>query len=151
MPSVQEPARAIPEISALDLFARLGDERPPLVLDVREPEEAAQELGYLEGSHLIPLRSLAERVGELADRRGEEIVVICAVGGRSAIATRFLVEHGFERVANLTGGLLAWHDEGLPFLRATEGEEQARCDLGAPSPRGPQGDRPTSDDPASAA
>jgi sulfur-carrier protein adenylyltransferase/sulfurtransferase len=125
MLSVEDPVRTIPEVSAVDLFAQLANGSAPFLLDVREPHEAAEDLGFVEGSYLIPLRSLSERVEELADLRHERIVVICAVGGRSAVATRYLIEQGFERVANLAGGLLAWHDDGLPFRQAARGDEAA--------------------------
>ena len=46
---------------------------------------------------------------------------MCKVGGRSAQATAFLREKGFEAV-NLAGGLIDWVDAGRPMVGDTEGE-----------------------------
>jgi rhodanese-related sulfurtransferase len=39
-------------------------------------------------------------------------VTVCRAGGRSAQATVILRQAGFERVANLAGGMLRWRAEG---------------------------------------
>jgi glyoxylase-like metal-dependent hydrolase (beta-lactamase superfamily II)/rhodanese-related sulfurtransferase len=82
------------------------------VLDVREPSEFTGDLGHIEGAKHIPLGQLASRAGELP--RGRPIVAVCRAGGRSAQATAILQKAGFERVANLTGGMLRWNAEKLP-------------------------------------
>ena len=91
-------------ITPRELKTRLeADDRPEL-LDVREPWEFA--LARIEGSRLIPLAELAERVSELDPLA--ETVVICHHGARSAYVTRALTQAGFERVLNLEGGLDAY-------------------------------------------
>lgn len=40
--------------------------------------------------------------------RGEEVMVYCESGGRSAVAASMLVAHGIERVKNLADGFAAW-------------------------------------------
>ncbi len=85
------------------------------VLDVREPPEYAGTLGHIQNAILIPLGQLAERAGELPKDR--PVVAVCRAGGRSAQATNILREAGFEKVANLPGGMLRWRAEG----RAVEG------------------------------
>ena len=57
-----------------------------------------------------PPSRLAERAGELSGDK--PIVAVCRAGGRSAQATNILREAGFERVANLPGGMLRWRAEG---------------------------------------
>lgn len=74
------------------------------ILDVREPDEF--EDSRIDGAHLVPLGQLPRRLAELP--RDETIVVVCAVGGRSARATEFLRAQGFNAV-NLRGGMRAWH------------------------------------------
>jgi len=71
-----------------------------LILDVREPIE--RELGYVARSINIPVNSLRERVAELD--KNKEIVLYCAVGLRSYIATRILMQNGFTRVRHINGG-----------------------------------------------
>lgn len=132
MISVEDPDRSIPEVTATALFDQLANGTAPFLLDVREPREAAEELGYVEGSYLIPLRSLPERVEELAELRHEDIVVLCGAGWRSAMATRYLLEQGFQRVTSLAGGLVAWHDDDLPFRRAASEDATQLLTRGTP-------------------
>lgn len=82
------------------------------LLDVREPWEFEQT--RIEGSRLIPLGALSDRVSELDPRR--ETVVICHHGARSAYVTQALERSGFGRVLNLEGGLDAYSqvDENVP-------------------------------------
>jgi len=70
-----------------------------LLLDVRTPKEFAE--GHLPGAVNIPVDDLRGRLGELPhDRR---ILAYCQVGMRGYIATRILLQKGFD-VANLGGG-----------------------------------------------
>jgi rhodanese-related sulfurtransferase len=82
------------------------------VLDVREPDEFTGPLGRIQGAKLIPLGELAGRASELS--KGKPIVAVCRAGGRSAQATLILQQAGFEKVANLPGGMLRWRAEGGP-------------------------------------
>ncbi len=84
------------------------------VLDVREPEEWTA--GHIEGSQHIPMSEFVQRMHEIpADR---DLVVVCAVGGRSARVTAFLNQRGFH-ASNLCGGLHAWAAAGLPLSSDT--------------------------------
>ncbi len=74
-----------------------------LLLDVREPAEAAQ--GTLKGSVNIPLHQLRARVFELPKDR--KIVVYCQQGLRGYVGERILKQLGYD-VANLSGGYLTW-------------------------------------------
>jgi sulfur dioxygenase len=78
------------------------------LVDVREPDEFAGELGHIEGARLIPLGALVARADELARER--PVVAVCRSGARSAQATVLLQKAGFERVANLSGGMLRWRN-----------------------------------------
>jgi sulfur dioxygenase len=82
------------------------------VLDVREPEEFTGPLGHIRGAKLIPLGQLADRIGELT--KDKPMVAVCRAGGRSAQATLILQQAGFDRIANLPGGMLRWRAEGGP-------------------------------------
>jgi len=74
------------------------------LLDVREEWE--HSLSRIEGSTLIPLGQVADRVQEFMFE--EEIVVYCHHGVRSHHAAVILLESGFKKVHNLTGGIDAW-------------------------------------------
>ncbi len=74
-------------------------------LDVREPIEV--ELGTLPGAVNIPLHELRGRLGELP--KDKEIIVTCQVGLRAYIASRILLQNGFTKVKNLSGGYKTYH------------------------------------------
>jgi rhodanese-related sulfurtransferase len=65
------------------------------------------------GSVGIPLNHLTARLDELP--RDRPIVVYCAGGYRSSIAASLLQLHGFERVAEIAGGMAAWDAARLPI------------------------------------
>jgi len=102
------PDDAVPEISVHDLKQRRDAGDAPFVLDVREPYEA--EIASIDADQLIPVDQLEERLHELEAETGEEVVVHCRSGGRSAKATKLLREKGYD-ASNLAGGVLAWSDE----------------------------------------
>ena len=77
-----------------------------MLLDVREPHEF--EFCHLEGSKLVPLGQLADRLDELSKER--DIVVYCHTGVRSTKAVEFLRMNGFKSVRNLKGGIRSWSE-----------------------------------------
>jgi adenylyltransferase/sulfurtransferase len=98
------------EITARELKARLDRGDRLRVIDVREPNE--YQINRIPGSTLLPLGEVPRRYAELDP--GEEYVMQCKVGARSAKAAAFLRSVGFTRVLNLQGGILAWIDEVDP-------------------------------------
>jgi adenylyltransferase/sulfurtransferase len=77
------------------------------IVDVRE--EFEYEIARIEGSKLIPLGELPERLDEL--QKDEEIILLCKSGMRSAKAAELLRGAGFTRSYSHKGGLDAWADE----------------------------------------
>jgi sulfur-carrier protein adenylyltransferase/sulfurtransferase len=100
-----------PEISVEELKRKLETKEDIFVLDVREPHE--YQICNI-GGHLIPLGQLAQRVSELDPDK--HIIAHCRSGKRSAEAVEFLRKHGFDKVQNLTGGILAWADRIDPKM-----------------------------------
>ena len=74
------------------------------LLDVRESWEIA--ISRIEEAVHIPMREVPARAGELD--RAKPVAVMCHSGVRSAAVARYLVESGFEPVANIAGGIDAW-------------------------------------------
>jgi rhodanese-related sulfurtransferase len=99
----------LPSLTAAELQEKLKNGKPPLVLDVRQPEEFRE--AHIQGAKLIPLGELRGRVQELPKDR--EIVCVCASGSRSSSAARQLAAAGFN-VINLTGGMFRWERAALP-------------------------------------
>lgn len=94
--------KKVPQLSAGEWEAWVS-ENDALVIDVREPNEWAQ--GTLHGAEKIQLTKLPSVVGTLDNAR--PILLVCRSGNRSQHAARFLVDQGFENVANLGGGMRA--------------------------------------------
>lgn len=105
---------AVAEISVQELKRRLDAGEPLQILDVREPWECA--IVSLPGTINIPLQQVPRRLRELDS--GKELIAMCKAGGRSRRAAEFLQSAGFQRVANLTGGIDAWIQDIDPGLRS---------------------------------
>jgi hydroxyacylglutathione hydrolase len=99
----------VERITAGSAAEQLGAPDPPLLLDVRTAREYGE--AHIEGAVNVPLSQLAGGIGELPTDRA--IVVYCASGYRSAIASSLLRREGLPRVANLVGGLGAWNSAQL--------------------------------------
>ncbi|MCL6548807.1 MAG: rhodanese-like domain-containing protein [Alicyclobacillus sp.] len=74
------------------------------VIDVRTAEEYAA--GHIPGVPLRPMQEVAEWQGELDP--DQAYVFVCRSGSRSQRVAQYLKEQGFDRVANCSGGMLAW-------------------------------------------
>ena len=83
-----------------------------LVIDVREPNEFAA--GHVIGAKNLPLGRLDASGADLAKKKERPVIVYCDGGERSAKALATLKKQGYTRVANLSGGLGAWQQAGLP-------------------------------------
>jgi sulfur-carrier protein adenylyltransferase/sulfurtransferase len=102
------------ELSVAGLKEELDRGEPITLVDVREPYE--WDIGNLgpQGARLIPLGDLPDRYEEIDPE--SNIVIHCRSGARSARAADFLREHGYARVRNLEGGILAWSEEIDPSI-----------------------------------
>lgn len=113
-----KPRRDIPVIFPEEVKERVR--QSALLIDVRPPEEYNGELGHIPGSHQITLGPDLKHFLEGYDRK-EEIIFVCRSGRRSEEAAKLSLEIGFEKVANLVGGMLRWNECGLPTTQ--NGEE----------------------------
>jgi rhodanese-related sulfurtransferase len=102
------------EITPLELKARRDAGDHPLVIDVREGWEVEQ--AALPDTLHIPMNEIPDRIGELDATR--ETIVMCRSGGRSMRVAMYLESRGFQNVANLAGGILAWSEDVDPSLQA---------------------------------
>ena len=100
--------------------AELSSVGDVLLVDVREPGERADHGVIAEAVH-IP-RGMLEFCADPASpahhpelRPDRRVILHCASGGRSALATVVLKEMGYGDVAHLDGGLNAWRDARLPI------------------------------------
>jgi len=81
-----------------------------VIIDVREPHE--YNTGHVPEAKLIPVATVFMRHEELpADK---DIIFVCGVGQRSALACEMAAAAGLTRLYNLEGGTEAWIKAGLP-------------------------------------
>jgi rhodanese-related sulfurtransferase len=83
-----------------------------LVVDVRDPGEYGS--GHILGAKNLTLARLEEGGGDIAKRKDKPVIVYCEGSDRSAKAMSALKKQGFTQAFNLTGGLNAWQQAGLP-------------------------------------
>jgi rhodanese-related sulfurtransferase/TusA-related sulfurtransferase len=106
-------APPISDISVNELFERIGTEdEPPLMIDVRTPQEYQGPHGHIKNAKLIPLGELMNNPDAIKEYKDEEIITICHSGSRSMMAAQILARAGFKDLRNLTGGMMAWHRKG---------------------------------------
>jgi len=86
-----------------------------VLLDIREMSEIKD--GMLNEAIHIPLSSLNKRVAELDKYKDNSVLVYCRSGNRSGGVCRTLNGRGFEKVYNLSGGIMAWQDAHLPISK----------------------------------
>jgi rhodanese-related sulfurtransferase len=93
----------------------LIEAKQPFILDVRTPREYRS--GHLKNAHLIPVQDLKVRLGDISNYKDRDILVYCATGNRSTVASKILIDNGFNRVANLRHGIVQWARDKLLIVR----------------------------------
>jgi rhodanese-related sulfurtransferase len=83
-----------------------------LVLDVRDAGEYAG--GHILGAKSLPLARVESGAGDVAKKKDATLIVYCDTGDRSGKAAGVLKKLGYGKVVNLSGGLGAWKQAGLP-------------------------------------
>lgn len=114
-------------ISVEDLYSLLEAGHEPVILDVRTHVARGLEPRWIPTAIHAPLDEIAARLDELP--RDREVIVYCTCPNEAsaAVVAKQLMDHGFERVRPLHGGLDAWIAAGY----AVEGRREARKDPSA--------------------
>jgi len=81
-----------------------------IIVDVREPWEYARD--HIPAATLTPLRQIISAPQDAI--KADNIVFVCEVGQRSAVAAELAAAAGKQHVFNLEGGMQAWRNAGLP-------------------------------------
>jgi molybdopterin/thiamine biosynthesis adenylyltransferase/rhodanese-related sulfurtransferase len=100
------PAQAASEIEAGGIA----------LVDTREPHE--YEEAHIDGGRLVPPGILRDEIASVVPDRTQRVLLYCRSGNRSGKAAEEMAELGYENVANVAGGILAWQEEGLPVITA---------------------------------
>ena len=107
----QASYREVASREAADLIKNEG----PVILDVRTPNEYNR--GHLHNSVLIPVQELQSRYKELGNHKDREILIYCATGNRSTVASKILIDNGFKHIVNMRGGIYDWGKKNYPVTR----------------------------------
>jgi rhodanese-related sulfurtransferase len=83
-----------------------------LLVDVRNPDEVAEQAYDVKNVINIPLDSLESKLNTIP--KDKQIIFACQKGGRSQKAFELSKEKGFINTANMEGGMNAWSEAGLP-------------------------------------
>ena len=83
------------------------------VIDVRSDSEFAE--GHVKGAKHIYLGYLPKKLKELPGKE-DAIFCICGGGSRSSLAASVLLQHGYENVYNVFGGMTAWKAAGYAVI-----------------------------------
>ncbi len=89
-------------VSAADV-KQIMNETDVQVIDVRETYEWA--MGHIPVATLIPLQTIPSNMDQLD--KDKRIVIVCASGGRSTSASKYLAAQGYN-VYNMVGGMMGW-------------------------------------------
>jgi sulfur-carrier protein adenylyltransferase/sulfurtransferase len=103
-----EPFEAAVEIEGGDV----------VLIDTREPHEFQE--ARLEGGKLVPPGLLGDEIAAAAPDKSARTILYCRSGNRSYKAAEQMQALGYENLASMAGGILAWQEQGLPVV-ATEG------------------------------
>ena len=119
---VAEALKEIKTISPQEALEKLNNDACNLI-DIRDVREL-ERLGRIEKSSHIPRGMLEfwldpqssyyqeKKIGDI-----KNIVLFCALGFRSALATKALKEMGFKNVANASGGFDALKNVGFEIVQ----------------------------------
>lgn len=83
-----------------------------VLVDVRDKRSANAKDVDVKQIVRLPYNELDKRYGELPVNR--PVVIVSGIGNKGKEAAKFLLNHGYEDVAILDGGMAAWELEGLP-------------------------------------
>jgi rhodanese-related sulfurtransferase len=109
MPQEEQFAEPFKRISAQEAKEMI-DAGGVTVIDVREEWEYAN--GHIPSAKLVPLKKIISAAQQHVE--GDNLVFVCEVGQRSAVAAEFAAALGKEHIYNLEGGTTAWRTLGFP-------------------------------------
>jgi rhodanese-related sulfurtransferase len=81
-----------------------------LILDVRTPNEFNS--GHIKDAQLLPVQNIQRNLNGLNEFKDKEILIYCATGNRSTVASKILLDNGFSRVYNMRYGISDWVRNG---------------------------------------
>jgi NADPH-dependent 2,4-dienoyl-CoA reductase/sulfur reductase-like enzyme/peroxiredoxin family protein/rhodanese-related sulfurtransferase/TusA-related sulfurtransferase len=105
-------------------WRQLQQAQDGIILDVRTPDEFS--LGAIPGAINIPIDGIRDHLSEIP--QDKNIYIYCAVGLRGYLASRVLMQHGFNNVFNLSGGYKLYQAATTPVF--LNDKDIIACSLG---------------------
>lgn len=99
------------------LAQALATSEPPVLVDVREPDEFVGPLGHIKGAINKPLNGLTSNPSQLAAYKDKPVALVCRTDRRASAAAFALRASGFKQVIVVRGGMTKWNSDGLPVER----------------------------------
>jgi rhodanese-related sulfurtransferase len=99
-----------PGVDPQVLNERLGAADPPLVIDVRTPDEFSS--GHVPGAVSMPVPTVTRHLDEI--RQAPDVVLYCNDTQFTKMAEQLLLKSKVKGFSHLEGGLTAWREQGLP-------------------------------------
>src|SRR5205823_8363393 len=106
-----EARQVVPEEGPEDLQRRLTSATPPVVIDVRDPDEYRD--GHIEAATNISRGFLAFRIAGAASDPPTPLVLYCQTGLRPVLAANQPQQLGYHTATNLQGGSQQGPQAGL--------------------------------------
>src|SRR5262245_57045991 len=103
----------VEEIEPFEAAEEIGGDGVVLI-DTREPHEYQE--AHLEGGKLVPPGLLGDEIAAAAPDKSARTILYCRSGNRSHTAAEQMQALGYEDVASMAGGILAWQEQGLPVI-----------------------------------
>jgi rhodanese-related sulfurtransferase len=107
-PQEEQYAEPFQRIS-VEQAKQMIDEGGVGVVDVREDWEYAN--GHIPGAQPVPLKNIISNAA--GHVQGDNLIFVCEVGQRSAVAAEFAAALGLQHIYNLEGGTSAWRKAGF--------------------------------------
>lgn len=110
-------SKIIENIAPEEAFALIQENQDNpdfIIIDVRTPQEFAER--HIENALILDYYSDTFRDDLDKLDKDKTYLIYCRVGGRSGVALAIMEELGFLEAYNLSGGINAWQEAGLPMV-----------------------------------
>lgn len=99
------------QLSVTEFAEKLAEQKEVQLIDVRTPEEFKK--GHLEGALNMDWNGSEFEHQLAALDKSKPVFLYCLSGRRSADAAQFMRNNGFDKVYEMTEGMMGWRAEGL--------------------------------------
>jgi rhodanese-related sulfurtransferase len=96
-----------------------------IIVDVRESYMNSFKMFHVDKVLYLPYSELKKCYKDLPS--DHLLIFADAVGIKSRESVLFMIDHGYENVANLAGGIVDWERDGMPFTTDVNARLTGSC------------------------